>query len=439
MKNQQARNIAKYVIPTLLSNVCLALFTIIDGAFVGQGAGPDALGAVNIALPYTMVAAALYILASIGGVAGFAVHIGRGEHDKANRVFTHSMIMLFTITVILTIIGTCFTEPVCRFLGANDTYIEAACDYLFWYSVFMIPSGISYALQAFCRNDGAPTLVSVAVIVSTAANIFGDWLLIFPFQMGTKGAAIATGASQVIGLLVMLTHFARRNGILRFNKEKLNIKIFGEIVLHGLPEGISQLVIPCMTLCMNRVIIGTIGDIGVNAFAVISFVASFTVAIFFGTSEGLQPLFGQSYGAKKEKDLKYYFRMGMLINIVGSAAVLGVILLLTRHISIPFGADGETVDYIVRVMPEFAWGFLIMSINVMICSYFYSTLHSIQAIIINLLRSLVFNMPIILLLPAVFGAEIVWYTFGIYELAAAIVVVLLLVVLQKRGIIPNEK
>lgn len=437
MKNQQARNITKYVIPTLLSNVCLALFTIIDGAFVGRGAGPNALGAVNIALPYTMVAAALYILASIGGVAGFAVHIGRGESDKANRVFTHSMIMLFTATVALTVIGTCFTEPVCRFLGANDTYISDACDYLFWYSAFIIPSGIAYALQAFCRNDGAPALVSMAVIVSTVANIFGDWLLIFPFQMGTKGAAIATGVSQVISLLIMLTHFARRNGILRFKKEKLKTKIFGEIILHGLPEGISQLVIPCMTLCMNRVIVEKIGDIGVNAFAVISFVASFTVAIFFGTSEGLQPLFGQSYGAKREKDLKYYFRMGMLINIVGSAVVLGIILLLTKYISVLFGADEETIDYIVRVMPEFAWGFLVMSINVMICSYFYSTLHSVQAIIINLLRSLVFNMPIILLLPAIFGADIIWFTFGIYELASALVAVIFLIVLQKRGIISH--
>ena len=158
-------------------------------------------------------------------------------------------------------------------------------DYLFWYSIFIIPSGLSIGLQNYCRNDNAPGLVSMVVIITTIYNIFGDWLLIFPFQMGTKGAAIATGISQTIGLLILLTRFARRQGNLRFGRTKLNARIFRDIVVHGLPEGISQLSNPVMTLCMNFVLIQRIGDLGVNAFSVISYIASFSMTAFLGASE----------------------------------------------------------------------------------------------------------------------------------------------------------
>ena len=141
-----------------------------------------------------------------------------------------------------------------------------AVDYLFWYSIFIIPSGLSIGLQNYCRNDNAPGLVSMVVIITTICNIFGDWLLIFPFQMGTKGAAIATGISQTIGLLILLTRFARRQGNLRFGRTKLNSRIFRDIVVHGLPEGISQLSNPVMTLCMNFVLIQRIGDLGLLIF-----------------------------------------------------------------------------------------------------------------------------------------------------------------------------
>lgn len=435
MSNLRTKKMIKYVLPTMLSNVCFFLFTVVDGIFVGRGIGTNGLGAVNLVLPFTMIVAALFMLINIGGATIFAISVGRGDTENANKVFRHGMILLACVSIVLCLTGVLFAEQICTLLGANETFHQLSVDYLFWYSLFIIPSGFAMGLQHYCRNDGAPGLVSVAVIVSTAFNIFGDWLLIFPFSMETKGAAIATGISQVISFLIMLTHLIRKKGILRFGKVKLEAGVFKDIIVHGLPEGIGQLATPITTLCMNLVLVRMIGDIGVNAFSVISYVASFTIAVFFGSSEGLQPLFGQSYGAKNKEDLKFYFKNGIRTNFFGSILVTGLIILFSRPICNLFGADDSTLEYVLKVMPLYSWGFIVMAFNVMISAYLYSTERSAQAVIINFLRSIVVNSSIILILPKIIGADIIWFCFGIYEAIVLVIAVILLKHSERNGIV----
>lgn len=439
MSSQRTQSLIKYVVPTMLSSVCFFLFTIVDGIFIGHGVGTDGLGAVNLVMPFVMVVNALFMLTTIGGVTIAAIRLGRGDKDGANQAFMHSVIGNIAVAVILCVVGLFFSAPICTLLGATGTFHKMAAEYLFWYSVFIIPSGLSTVLQGFCRNDGSPVLVSTAVIVSTVCNIFGDWLLIFPIPWGMKGAAIATGVSQSLSFFIVLSHFLRRKGDLYFHRPKLEGKLFKKIIVRGLPESISQLATPVMTLCMNLVLVRHIGDLGVNAFAVISYVASFSIAVFLGTSEGLQPLFGQSYGAKEDKELKGYFHAGLVINLVGSLIINVLLLFVGDGICALFGAEPQTVAFAVKAMPMFAWGFSVMSQNVMISAYLYSTKRSKEAIIINILRSLVVSTLVILLLPALFpnalGGNIIWFTFGIYEAIVLAVAVVLLKHSERNGIV----
>ena len=186
---------------------------------------------------------------------------------------------------------------------------------------------------------------------------------------------------------------------------------------------------------MNLVLVSKIGDIGVNAFAVISYVASFTLAVFFGTSEGLQPLFGHSYGSQNKDDLKFYFKTGLLINFIGSVAVTGIIILLSRPICHLFGADPSTLEYVLAVMPMYAWGFVVMAFNVMIASYLYSTERPLQAVLINFLRSLCVNVGVIIILPSICGANVIWFTFGIYEVIVLLIAFGLLKHSERNGIV----
>lgn len=260
MKNQRARKVANYVIPTVLSQCAFFLFTIVDGVFVGNGVGTDALGAVNLAMPFIMVIGAAFMLTTIGGVTVAAIRLGRGDVPGANQAFMHSLGCTAVIATVFSLIGIMFTRPLAALLGADWNYIDMVCDYLLWYSIFTLPAAISTTLQGFGRNDGAPVFVMASTIVSTALNIFLDWLFVFPLQKGIAGAAIATGISQVAGLAIIVVHFVKKRGVLRIAPVKFDAALVGKILTRGLPEMLSQLTTPVTILCMNLTLIKYIGD-----------------------------------------------------------------------------------------------------------------------------------------------------------------------------------
>ena len=439
MTRSGIKNVIRYVVPAILSNICFFLFTITDAVFIGRGIGTNALGAMNLINPFILVMGAVNMLISIGGVAIYAVRIGRGDVEDANKIFRHGMLLVACVSLVFSFVGVFFTDEVCTMLGAGDTFHSYAADYLFCYSICIVPSALYTALQQYCRNDGAPGLVSAVVIITTVCNIFGDWLLIFPMSWGVKGAAIATDISQTLGMFAMLTHFIRRKGNLRFGKVKLETGIIREILVRGLPEGISQLSTPIMSFCMNIVLISKVGDLGVNAFSVITYVASFSMTVFLGASSGLQPLFGQSYGAENERDLKFYFRTGLKISFVGSLVVTILIALFSRHICILFGTDAATQSYILKVLPQFAAGFVVMAVNVMISAYLYSTERSLQATSISALRSIVVDSVVILILPQIFGEGVIWFSLLIYESIVLVFAVILLKHSERNGICFKSK
>lgn len=433
--DERRKKLLKYVVPATMSSVCFFLFTIIDGIFVGNGVGTNGLGAVNLAMPFVMLVSALNMLTVTGGVTIVAIRLGRGDIEGANKDFMNAVVANMVISAVMSIIGLLFADQICTIMGARGEFHRLTKDYIFWYSLFLVPSGLAMQLQQFCTNDGSPGLSAASIIIGTACNIFGDWLLIFPVGWGLKGAAIATGVSQTIGLLIVLMHFIHKKGKLRFFKPEMDSALLKKIFIRGLPEGISQLSGPVSILCTNLVLMSMIGDIGVNTFSLISYVASFSLAVFYGTGQGLQPLFGQSYGAKNADDMKYYFKRGIIINFSGSLIITVLLLFVGTPICHLFGADQSTLEFTVAKMPLYSWGFVIMSFNVLISAYLYSTKRTKQAVIINLLRGVVVNTLVIFLLPMLFGANAIWFTFGIYELIILAIAVLLLKDSEKQGIV----
>ena len=435
MTASKRKTLMKYVIPAILSNACIFLFTIIDGVFVGNGIGSDALGAVNIAMPLVMIATAINMLTSIGGCAITAIRLGQNDKEGANLAFLHSLTANVFLAAIITLICTLLPEQLSTFLGADAFYLPMVKEYVFWWGLFAIPSALSVNFQFFCRNDGSPMLVMIATIASTILNIFLDWLFVFPMQMGIMGAAVATGISQTASWLIVALHFILRKGDLRIRFYKPQMGMFGQVIFFGLPEMIAQFATPVTTICLNTVIVSHFGEVGVNAFAVISYVASLAISVFSGAAEGLQPLFGQTYGAKEVKDMKWYFRSGMLISFVGSIVIVGLCVLFGRPICSLFGANAETLEYTLKYLPQYAWAFIVVGLNTMISAYLYSTERSSYAIPLNICRALVFNTLIIRGLPVLLGDGIIWFTYGISECAVFVLAVILLKFSERNGIV----
>ncbi len=427
-------NLRKYILPAVAGSCSTYLYVIVDGIFVGRGIGIDALGAVNLAMPFSLVMAAFAILTAIGGVTITAIRLGRKDIKGANKSFMHSMIASLPIAVVVMFIGMMFSEQVAAISGANDTFIAMTSEYIFYFSAFSLPIIFRITIQGFIRNDGSPRLAGIAVVTAALVNIFLDWLFIFPLQMGVKGAAMASGIAEIFAVLIMITHFLRRKGVLRFQKIPFSLPLIGKIIQRGLPEMISQFGTPITTLCMNHVLISRLGDLAVSTFGVISYLLAFSMGIFFGVSGGIQPLFGQSYGRKNESDLKYYLRAGITINFVSSCLIYAVFVIFGEHICGLFNSDPLLIQTAAAALPKFGWAFLLIASNLIIGSYFYSTKRTAQAVVLAVCRSVAFNSLIILLLPTIFGKGVIWYTAGIAELLSLIVAIVLLKHSERNGI-----
>ena len=430
----RAKTLFHYVLPSVCGQLCIFLFTIVDGIFVGRGVGETALGAVNIILPFVLILNALYMLTAVGGATVTAIRLGRGDTEGANLAFLHSLAALVVTAAVLTAVGVGLTEPLGYLLGANEVYISDVKDYLFWYSAFILPSALGMLLQFFVRNDGSPILVMAATGVSSGLNIFLDWLFVFPLQQGVAGAAIATGISQTVSFLMLASHFVRKRGVLRVKRFRFDPRLLKKILMRGAPEAVAQFASPVSILCLNYVLLARIGEVAVNAFSVICYTASFSVAVFYGVSEGMQPLIGQAYGEKNTENLRYFFRTSIAVSFLGSLLVFGLLRVLDAPICRLFGVTGETLAYTVSKMPAYAFSFVFMSLNTIISAYLYSTKRTKAAVTLNLLRSFVFTTAAILLLPVLLGTGIVWYTAAIYEAASLLTAAALVRWTERNGI-----
>lgn len=412
---EQKQKLKQYIVPALLSNASFFILTIVDGMFVGNGVGTDALGAVSIAIPYVMVVNAIAILFSIGGVAVAAVRLGRGDAPGANQVFMHSVSAVVVVFGLMTLGGTVCSDQVAMLLGANQNYMAMVSDYVFWYSVFAIPSAMYTCLANYCRNDGNPGLCSRTAFICVATNIFLDWLLVFPLNKGIGGAAFATGASSLVAVFVLLTHYLMKKGQLRIRKFRFRMNVMKKIIIRGTPEMVSQFAAPITTFSMNRMLLSYLGVAAVNAYSVIGYAGSLFSSMMYGLAVGLQPLYGQSYGARDEKSLRFYFRSGVTMAVIGGFAGFCLTFLMGGTICNLFGADEAAYDLVVSSLPKYCINFVFAVNSAVLASYLFSTKRTRYALALNICRSLVFNFLCINFLPMLFGGNFIWYTVAISE------------------------
>ncbi len=374
--NANAKALIRYIFPALGGLFVTYLYNVVDGIFVGQGVGSAALGAVNIAVPFITFVVAVTAMFPMGGATVVAIRMGRGDREGANHAFMTAFSLTLLMAAVLMAVGMVFSWQIVDISGARSLSAEMremAAQYLFYYSAFSIPMLMGTCLSVFVRNDGSPTLSFVGMCVGAAANIFLDWLFIFPLQMGVVGAAIASGLGQVLTVLVLLTHFLWRKGDLRIRRFQLGGALMGKVCKRGVPEAVTQLTTPVTALCYNLMLSRLIGDIGVSTFSVLSFIYSLANAMLSGVAQGLQPLWGQCYGRKDSKGLAWYFRSGLIINIVLSALIYGALFFFDVSVIRIFNKEPELIQEASAALPLFALSFIPMALNLIYTAYFFST------------------------------------------------------------------
>lgn len=409
--NPKAKQLCSYIFPAVGSLFVTYLYNVMDGIFVGQGVGSAALGAVNIGVPFITFAVAIVSMFPMGGATIIAIRMGRDDKDGANNAFMTALTLTVLTAVILTVVGTVFSQQIVDLSGARKLGEEMrrmSTDYLFYYSAFSLPMLMSNCLSVFVRNDGSPTLSFVGMCTGAVSNIFLDWLFIFPLQMGVIGATVASGLGQIVSLLVLLSHFIRKHGNLRIRRFTIQPVLIRKICKRGAPEAVTQLTTPVTALCYNLVLAGLVGDIGVSTYSVLSFIYSLANAVLSGVAQGLQPLWGNSYGKQDTKEINDYFRFGMTINLMLSVLVSAVLILFDEPAIRIFSQDMELINAASKALPVFALSFIPMALNLVYTSLLYSTKRTKQSDIIAICRGIVIKAIAIFCIPIIFGSNTIW-------------------------------
>ncbi len=426
----KAKSLFGYIFPAMGGLFVTYLYNVVDGIFVGQGVGAAALGAVNIGVPFITFVVAIAAMFPMGGATVVAIRMGRGDKDGANRAFMTAFSLTLFISLILMIIGMVFSQQIVDISGARELskeMREMSADYLFYYSAFSVPMLMSTCLSVFVRNDGSPTLSFVGMCVGAVANIFLDWLFIFPFSMGVIGAAIASGLGQIFSTMVLLSHFVKKKGELRIQLFKMDFSLIKKICKRGVPEAVTQLTTPVTALCYNLMLAHLIGDIGVSTFSVLSFIYSLANAVLSGVAQGLQPLWGHCYGKQDTEEIGWYFRCGIIINSILSVFIYGILFVFDTPVIRIFNQDTELVRTASAALPLFSLSFIPMAINLIYTAYLFSTKRTGAADMIAISRGIVVKALAIFVIPMLFDVNAIW----IAPLVAEIITLILAILLNK--------
>ncbi len=436
--NDKLKNLWRYIFPAMGGLFVTYLYNVADGIFVGQGVGAAALGAVNIGVPFITFAVAVAAMFPMGGATVVAIRMGRGDREGANYAFMTSVALTLLVSVLLTAAGMVFCEQIISMSGGrtlSGAMRDMAADYLFYYCAFSVPMLMSTCLSVFVRNDGSPALSFVGMCVGAGANIFLDWLFIFPMKMGVVGAAIASGLGQVFSVAVLLSHFVRKRGSLRFRRFPVSGALIGKICKRGVPEAASQLTTPVTALCYNLMLARLVGDIGVSTFSVLSFIYSLVNAILSGTAQGLQPLWGLCCGERDTDGMNLYFRWGIRINAILSVVIYGLLFLFAEPVIQIFNRDPELVQNASAALSLFGLSFIPMALNLIDTAFLYSTKRTLQADAISLSRGVVLKAAAIFCLPVLLGGDTIWLA----PLAAEMLTLLLARMLFKTSNLTGRK
>ena len=398
----------KYAIPSAFAMLVSALYTIIDGIFVGQGVGDSALAAVNIVLPFTVMLVGIANMMAVGGGALVSKNIGAKNIEKAVNIFRQVMKFLLIISVVLSVICVIFTEPIVKALGATQSLQSLAVDYLRYYALFCIPNLIGITLNSFVRNDNQPKLAMISTIAGAITNIALDYIFIFKFGLGIKGAAIATGLGQIVTVAILLPHFINKKGNLTLKNVKLEKGIIKDLLNIGFPSFLSQISFSIIVLIHNVVIVKIMGEVGVSAYSILNYIGTNIYMVLFGLTLGVQPLISYNFGKRdSEKVLKYY-KINIIAQIVTTAFFVSICFLFGKDIISIFTNDPKVIEIAYTAVRLGSLSYFLVGPNIGTIVYYQAIEMPKLSTLMCLFRAIIFLPLALIVLSTIFGQNGIW-------------------------------
>ncbi len=412
---------AKYAVPQMIGLLFNSVYVIVDGIFIGNRLGREAMAAAAVSVPFIEVLIALAMAVASGTGILISGQLARGEQAKARRTFQTSILCTASMGGLIIVLGSVFLQPLATLLGATPQIHSEAVSYLRYIVTFSPFLLFSFLLGGLVRNDGRPKLAMFALAFGSVSNIMLDYLFMYPLDMGIAGAALATAVGPVFSVLLLLPHFLGKKGSLYFAKTPLRLRDVGRIYTLGVPSFIMEFTIGIVTFVYNTAIVRCdFGEIGLAAYLVIGYLMLIILTLFLGMAEGLQPVFsyyaglGQSNACRKMRlfAVKIFLALGVVCYLL--------ILLFSRSFFSIFNpGDTELIDFMTQKSIPYFCGFFLAGYNILMISYWQSMQKTKSALVVSLSRSIVWPTILTALLPLIFGSEALWLCHSFSEVITA--------------------
>ncbi|UII55382.1 MATE family efflux transporter [Cytobacillus spongiae] len=432
----------QYLIPSLIGMMLMSINILIDGIFVGNAVGSTALASVNIAVPVFSILISVSLWIGIGGGTLYSIALGENNVKRARSIFTFSLTLVTLLVVVFCLIGYLNVNQLADLLGANTDTKPYVIDYLSILLLFGVFMAIENALSIFIRNDGNPQLAMISLVLTAISNILLNYWMIFILELGVKGAALATVLSGVIGLLVLLLHFTKKDISLKLIKFKWSFQSMSEIFSIGFPSFLAEMGTLVFVISYNLMMVELIGTNGVAAFSVVNYLHAFMFLAFFGIGSAIQPMISFYKGAHQKERIQATIRIAEKTSIL-----LGVLFLIigftgARQLVSLFGITSPDIETLaIQGIQLFFIGYLFMGINFIYMTYYQSIGQVGPAIYMIMLRSFVLMLVAIWLLPKWIGVNGVWLALPLSEflVALGIIVFLRKLILKDRNSYKENK
>ena len=414
----------RFTAPSIAMMIFTSVYGVVDGFFVSNYAGKTPFAAVNLIMPFLMVIATVGFMFGTGGSALVAKSFGEGEPERANRNFSLFVYVSFALGVVLAVLGIVFIRPISIRLGAEGALLDNCVVYERIILAALPFYVLQLLFQSFFVTAEKPQLGLAVTVSAGLTNMVLDAVLVIslPQQYKLAGAALATALSQVVGGTVPLFYFARKNSsILRLGRTSFDGRAILKACTNGSSEFMSNVSMNIVGMLYNTQLLKFAGENGVAAYGVMMYVSMIFSAAFIGYSIGTAPVVSYHDGARNFPELKSLLRKSLVvIGLFGVCMVASAELLSSRLARMFVGYDAALMELTVSGFQIFALSFIFMGFAIYGSSFFTALNDGLTSAAISFLRTLVFQVAAVLLLPTIWDIDGIWMSIVVAEFMAVV-------------------
>lgn len=421
----------KLLVPTLLGMMFGALLNLADGIFVGRGVGSDALAAVNIAAPLFLVATGLALTFGAGVSVVAAIHLSHGNQKAASINVTQALMVSVFLMILVCIVVYIFPEATARLFGGSDRLMPYVLDYMLWVMPSLLGCMVTFIGMFVIRLDGSPKFAMMCEIVPSVINIALDYICVFPLAMGIKGAAIATSAAQLLGVVMVLAYFMRSPQQihlyrLKFTKRsmRLTMRNIGYMMRLGASNLIGEAAMASLIVVGNYMFISWLGEDGVAAFGVACYLLPLVFMIGNAIAQSALPIISYNYGVGKWNRIHRTRNLSLsLAAVCGLLTTIGGVFFSPAAAGMFLESGQRSWQIAVDGFPWYSLSFALFAVNVVFIGYYQSIERPRPAIFFMLLRGFIVIIPTFILLPTIIGDIGLWLAVPLSELLTLIAII----------------